>query len=165
MSFIDFLFSLFTEVKETPKSKEPIGIGEVGVNLIKDYEKLMLKAYLPTPNDVWTIGYGHTHTAKPGQVITAAKADVLLRNDLDWVEKTISDLVKVQLTQNQYDALSSFIFNIGRTQFQNCTALRRLNQGDYTGAADAMLWFNKQKGKTLNGLVKRRERERQLFLS
>lgn len=138
------------------------------IDHIKKWEQLRLKAYLPTQHDVWTIGWGHTATAKKGMVITEAEAEALLRKDLAWVEDTIADLVKVPLTQKQYDALAGLIFNIGRGNFQKSTVLKRLNAYDYAGAADAFLMWNKQRqgGKmvVLKGLVRRREDERAMFI-
>lgn len=140
------------------------------IDLIKKHEGLRLQAYLPTPNDKWTIGYGHTKLAHKGMVITEARAEELLRLDTIWVEKTIATEVKVPLNQNQYDALASLIFNIGGLQFKRSSVLRRLNEGNYQAAADAFLMWTKQKNKTtgkmdtLNGLVKRRNEERALFL-
>lgn len=135
------------------------------IDIIKKHEGLRLEAYLPTPNDVWTIGYGHTHTTKQGMKITAGQAESLLRKDIAWVEKAVNTLVVVPLTQNQFDALSSFVFNVGEGAFSSSTLLRLLNSGDYEGAANQFLRWNKQKGRVLNGLTKRREEERKLFLS
>jgi lysozyme len=97
--------------------------------------------------------------------ITAGQAESLLRKDITWVEKAVNKLVVVPLTQNQFDALSSLVFNIGEGGFANSTLLRLLNAGDYEGAANQFLRWNKQKGVTLKGLTKRREEERKLFLS
>lgn len=139
------------------------------IDKIKDHEKLRLTAYLPTKNDVWTIGWGHTKTAKQGMVITEAQAEQLLRQDLDWVEATIKRLVKVPLKQNQFDALASLIFNIGGGAFTKSTVLRKLNAGDYKGAADAFLMWDKQRDRQtgqmtkLRGLTIRRNEERALF--
>ena len=135
------------------------------IDIIKEHEGLRLEAYLPTPNDVWTIGYGHTHTTKQGMKITAGQAESLLRKDITWVEKAVNKLVVVPLTQNQFDALASFVFNVGEGAFSSSTLLRLLNAGDYEGAANQLLRWNKQKGRVLNGLTKRREEERKLFLS
>lgn len=134
------------------------------VNIIKKHEGLRLEAYLPTPNDVWTIGYGHTHTTKQGMKITQAQADKLLYMDLAWAEEAVNTLVKVPLTQNQFDALVSFVFNVGAGAFSKSTLLRFLNMGDYTNAAAQFLRWNRQKGKVLNGLTRRRQEERELFL-
>lgn len=134
------------------------------VEMIKKSEGLRLEAYLPTPNDVWTIGYGHTKTAKPGMRITAEGAEALLLHDLTWVEDVIDLYVEVPLTQNQYDALCSFIYNLGGTNFSKSTMLKMLNKEDYQGAADQLLRWDKQKGKVLRGLTTRRKEERELFL-
>lgn len=135
------------------------------IDIIKKHEGLRLEAYLPTPNDVWTIGYGHTHTTKQGMRITEAQAEALLRKDIAWVEEAVNKFVVVPLTQNQFDALASFVFNVGEGAFSKSTLLRLLNSGDYEGAANQFLRWNKQKGRILKGLTKRREEERKLFLS
>jgi lysozyme len=135
------------------------------ISLIKKHEGLRLEAYLPTPNDVWTIGYGHTHTTKQGQKITEAQAEALLRKDITWAEEAVNKSVVVPLSQNQFDALVSFVFNVGAGAFGSSTLLRLLNSKDYEGAANQFLRWNKQKGVALKGLTKRREEERKLFLS
>ena len=163
LNLIAFLFG------RTPTLGVPTRVSDI--DHIKKEEQLRLTAYLPTPNDTWTIGWGHTKKAKRGMVITEEEAEELLRFDLKWVEDTIADLVKVPLTQQQYDALAGLIFNIGRPNFKTSTVLRRLNASDYVGAADAfMLWTkqrNKKTGKleVLNGLVSRRTEERKMFLN
>lgn len=139
------------------------------VDAIKEHEELRLTSYLPTKDDVWTIGWGHTKNAKPNMTITVAQAEQFLREDLTWVEDTIDKLIKVPLTQNQHDAVGSLIFNIGGGSFSKSTVLRKLNAGDYRGAADAFLMWNKQRDRAtgkmnvLRGLTKRREQERDLF--
>lgn len=141
------------------------GVSKVrDVSLIKEFEGLYLEAYL-CPAKKWTIGYGHTKTVKPGMKITEAGADALLRHDLAWCEDAVNDNVKVPLTQNQYDALVSFIFNVGAGAFKRSTLLRKLNAGDYAGAANEFPRWNKGGGRVLRGLVRRREAERKLFLS
>lgn len=114
-----------------------------------------------------TIGVGHTSAAGepkvvPGMTITAEQSDQILANDLGKVEKQVSDLVKVPLNQNQFDALVSFQFNTGG--LGKSTTLKKLNAGDYQGAADAMLnWSKANNNPTL--LLPRRKRERELFLT
>ena len=142
-------------------SGAPTGIKDV--ELIKESEGLRLQAYLPTPNDVWTIGYGHTKTAFKGMSITKAGAEALLLHDLAWVETAIDTYVQVPLNQNQYDALASFIYNVGATAFRKSTMLKLLNKGDYAGAAGQFPRWNKQKGKVLKGLTTRRQKEQTLF--
>jgi len=132
-------------------------------DLIKEAEGLELKAYL-CPANVWTIGYGHTgDDVWPGLVITLAEAEALLTKDLKRFEGYIDKYVKVPLTQNQFDALVSFVYNIGAQAFIESTLLKKLNAGDYEGAAAQFPRWNKAKGKVLAGLVKRREKELKLF--
>lgn len=153
----------------TPKKPQIIVKGKApkkvkNIDMIKEHEGLRLQAYLPTPNDVWTIGYGHTGSAHKGMVITEERAEALLRQDIAWVEDAINKNVVVPLTQNQYDALASLIYNIGAGAFAKSTLLRMLNMGDYAGAAEQFGRWNRQKGKVLNGLTRRRQEEKELFL-
>lgn len=134
-------------------------------NLIKKWEELRLEAYLPTPNDVWTIGWGHTRTAYKGMTVTKEQAAVLFDEDVRWVENALAKHVKVELTQNQYDALASLVFNIGETNFRNSTLLRKLNAGDYEGAANEFHRWKYQNGVVLRGLVRRRAEEAEYFLN
>ena len=133
------------------------------IEIIKEHEQLRLKAYLPTKNDKWTIGWGHTKGVKPGMVITEREAEQMFYEDLAWVEAAIKKYVKVPLNQNQYDAVGSFVFNIGETNFARSTFLRKLNAKDYTGAANEFPKWKYQKGVVLNGLVRRRADEKALF--
>lgn len=142
-------------------------INQEGLDLIKRFEGLRLEAYQDAVG-VWTIGYGHTRTVRPGQTISEAEAEDLLRQDLDTFEEAVSRLVKVPLNENEFSALVSLTFNIGEGAFGRSTALKRLNAGDRKGAADAMEWFNKvrQGGQfvELRGLTRRRAAEKALFL-
>ena len=141
-----------------------------GIALIKAHEGLRLEAY-PDPAHGWkvgTIGYGHTSAAGPpkverGMKITEAGADAILRQDLAKFERYVLDAVKVPLNQNEFDALVSFTFNLGPGNLRSSTLLRKLNAGDRAGAADEFGKWVKAGGKTLPGLVKRREAERALF--
>lgn len=143
-------------------------ISENGISKLKVEEGERLTGYKDT-RGIPTIGVGHTGIVdgKPvavGMVISKDKSSDLLRSDLAWVEKSIATNMKVPLNQNQYDALCSLIFNIGPTAFANSTVLKRLNSGDYKGAADAfMMW--KKAGNDPERLLPRRQRERALFLS
>lgn len=158
-----FFFSVPKEIAKVEEAKS-MRIGKAGLDLIKKWEGVKLTAYMPTPNDVWTIGYGHTKTARPGMTITLQQAEELLVQDLKWVEEALAKHVKVPLNQNQYDSLASFVYNLGETNFASSTLLRKLNAGDYLGAADQLPRWNKQKGKVLRGLTNRRAEERSLFL-
>lgn len=140
-----------------------------GIALIKEFEGCKLTAYQDSVG-VWTIGYGWTQPVdgKPiraGMTIKQETAERLLKTGLVSYENDVSRLVKVGLTQGQFDALVSFMYNLGSRSLSTSTLLRKLNAGDYAGAADEFLRWNKAGGKVLNGLTRRREAERALFLS
>lgn len=137
-------------------------IGAKGLALIRSYEQLRLVAYLPTPDDVPTIGWGHTKGVAMGLTCTPEQADVWLDEDCDWAEGAVN-AVDVSLSQDQFDALVSLVFNIGAPNFTTSTIRRMLVGGDYTGAAGQFKRWNKQKGKVLNGLIRRRAEEEELF--
>ena len=139
-------------------------ISNDGLALIKSFEGLRLKSYR-CPAGVWTIGYGHTITAKPGMTITEVEADALLCRDLQHFEKCVSKHIAVPLEQHQFDALVSFCYNVGCGALMKSTLRRKLNAGDYEGAADELLRWNKAGGKELRGLTRRREAERAMFLA
>lgn len=133
-------------------------------DVVREFEGLRLEAYLDT-GGVWTIGYGHTgEEVRRGLTIDLAQAETWLTEDLREAEGYVSKLVKVGLTQNQFDALVSFVYNIGGTAFSKSTLLKKLNAGDYEGAANQLLRWNKDNGKVIGGLTNRRKKERELFL-
>lgn len=144
-------------------------ISQDGINLIKHFEGCRLKAYLDSVS-VPTIGYGHTKGVKEGMIITETKAEELLKQDLEYFENRVLDLVKVNLTQHQFDALVSFAFNVGEGNLKKSTLLKKLNntiffrQTEVEAIADEFLKWNKAGGKVLAGLTKRRQAERSLFL-
>lgn len=140
-----------------------------GIAMIKQFEGCKLTAYQDSVG-VWTIGYGWTQPVdgKPiraGMTIKQETAERLLKTGLVSYESDVSRLVKVNLIQGQFDALVSFTYNLGARSLSTSTLLRKLNAGDYSGAADEFLRWNKAGGKVLNGLIRRREAERALFLS
>jgi lysozyme len=137
-------------------------INKEGLELVKEFEGLKLTAYL-CPANVWTIGYGHTATARKGMTITAERAEELLRQDIERFEKAVSRLVKVPLNENQFAALVSFTFNLGEGALQRSTLLRKLNAGDYDSVPTELNRWNQAGGKVLNGLVRRRKAEGELF--
>lgn len=142
-----------------------LSTGPQGIELITQFEGLRLESYKDAVG-VWTIGYGHTGPeVRAGQKITKEEAIQLLSQDLRWVEDTINEKVKVRLTQNQFDALCSFIFNVGGTAFGKSTLLLALNAGEYEKAANEFLRWDKSKNGVLPGLTKRRRAERELFLT
>ena len=142
---------------------------EKGIALIKQFEGCKLTASQDSVG-VWTIGYGWTQPVdgKPiraGMTSKQETAERLLKTGLVSYESDVSRLVKVDLTQGQFDALVSFTYTLGARSLSTSTLLRKLNAGDYAGAADEFLRWNKAGGKVLNGLTRRREAERALFLS
>ena len=139
-----------------------------GISLIKGFEGKRLNAYYDGVG-VWTIGFGTIKypngvRVKKGDTCTEAQAESYLKNDLVKFENAINRLVKVPLNQNQFDAISSFTYNLGETNLSSSTLLKKLNAKDYAGAADQFLRWNKAGGKVMNGLTRRREAERNLFL-
>lgn len=137
-------------------------VSKTGLDLIKEFEGLRLKAYQCQAN-VWTIGFGHTRDVKAGDVITAEAAERMLVDDVDVFELAVSKAVTVPLTQNQFDALVSLAFNIGATAFANSTMVRKLNNN--MDAADEFLRWRYVNRVESPGLLRRREAERALFLS
>nr|WP_311527988.1 lysozyme [uncultured Ralstonia sp.] len=144
----------------------PRTTGEQGLALIKESEGLRLSTYLDAVGKP-TIGYGHL--IRPGETfngpISQQQAEALLRKDLADTEQGIGKAVRVSITQGQFDALASFVFNLGAGRLRSSTLLRKLNAGDYAGAANQFLLWDKAGGKPLKGLTKRRQAERKLFLS
>lgn len=132
------------------------------VDFVKSFEGFKANAYL-CPAGVWTIGYGTTENVRPGDTVNEFEAEALLYGDLLEAADAIDDLVDVELTQHQYDALCSFIYNVGREAFRNSTLLKLLNAGNYTAAAAQFQRWNKASGKVLAGLSRRRESEREMF--
>jgi lysozyme len=135
-----------------------------GLNLIKNFEGLRRQAY-KCPAGIWTIGYGHTTDVNVGDVITEMQAISLLSQDVAESERAVNQYVHVPLTQNQFDALVSFVFNLGVGDFRSSTLLKKINAGDDDGAAQEFGRWIHVDGKTLPGLVRRREAERVLFLN
>lgn len=133
-------------------------------NFIKTIEQLRLTAYKPTPNDVWTIGWGHTHGVKEGDICTVTTAMGWLDADLAGAVREINGLVTAPLSQCQFDALVSLVYNIGGAAFATSTLLRVLNAGDYESAANEFLRWDHQAGVELAGLLTRRTHERERFI-
>lgn len=140
-------------------------ISQAGLQLIKNFEGCQLTAYKPVPwEKFWTIGYGHYGPdVKQGQTITQAQADKMLIDDMVRYESYVNNPAYVpltaQLNQNQFDALVSFCYNCGQGSLQKlCQKGRNLAQ-----IAAKLPEYNKAGGKVLNGLVRRRKAEQELF--
>jgi lysozyme len=135
---------------------------QAGLNLIKQFEGFRSESYL-CPANVWTVGFGTTKNVKPGMIITESQGEQLLQEDVKTFEITINNSVTVPLKQNQFDALVSFVYNVGPGNFKSSTLLKKLNAGEYSAVPNELLKWNKGGGKVLPGLTKRREAEGNLW--
>lgn len=148
----------------------PNRISAAGLDLIKEFEGYhralpdgRCTAYR-CPAGVWTIGWGCTEGVKPGMIWTREDAERALVRELARFERAVVALVTVPISQHQFDALVSFAYNCGSAALAKSTILRRLNEGDVAGAAAAFGMWTKGGGRVLPGLVRRRQREAELFL-
>ena len=132
------------------------------VELIKYFEGFEDTAYL-CPANVWTIGYGRTRNVKEGDRITEAQAERDLLEELEEFKHQVLHSVKVELTQNELDALTSWTYNLGVGNLKSSTLLKKLNAGSKDEVPAEMLRWNKASGKVLAGLTKRREAEAELW--
>jgi len=141
---------------------------EQGINMIKEFEKYSDVAY-PDPGTggaPFTIGWGHTFRVKPDQRCDRMQADYWLRHqDVPNAEQGVNRYVKVPLKQHQFDALVSFVFNLGVRNLKSSTLLKKLNARDYAGAAKEFDRWIHASGKVLPGLVRRRKEEADVFLN
>ena len=137
-------------------------ISEEGIELIKNFEGCELKSYQDSVG-VWTIGFGHTKDVKEGDEINQEHAEFMLTEEMPEYEGYINNMVKVPLEQNQFDALCSWVYNLGPTNLKNSTLLTVLNQERYKEVPQEIKRWNKAGGVVLNGLVRRREAEALLF--
>ena len=151
------------------------------IEQIKKDEGVRSRPY-QCPALLWTIGVGHVidpnHAKVPladrkqlpipagwDRVLSSEEIDDILRKDLARFEAGVSRLIKVELTQGQFDALVSFSFNVGLGNLQNSTLRMKVNRGEYEAAAEQFLVWTKAGGKVLPGLVKRRTHEKEMFES
>ena len=165
---INKLVQLHTEPSQSGEGHEDKSkVKKVLVNsdLMHHYENCKLEAYL-CPAGIWTIGWGSTgsHVYK-GLIITQEEADQLFIEDCERFVESVNSSVKVPLTQYEFDALVTFAYNVGCGNFESSTLLKKLNIGDYQGASDELLRWDKSKGKVLKGLTYRRQSERHYFLT
>ena len=141
-------------------------IGEKGAALIKSFEGCRLEAY-PDPGtggDPWTIGWGHTGPeVGPGLSISQQEADAYFVADVAKFERCVTGALLVDITQDQFDALCSFAYNVGCSAMAGSTLVKLLNNGDVEGAAQQFGRWNKAGGRAMAGLTRRREAERALF--
>lgn len=142
-------------------------ISELGFHFIREFEGFEAKAYLDT-GGVWTIGFGtikypNGKRVVKGDVCTQSEAEQWLKNDSKWVDACLDKHIKVNVTQNQFDALGSFVYNVGETAFIKSTMLTLINQNSMTAAASQFDRWVFDNGKRIQGLVNRRAKERKLF--
>lgn len=160
---VDKINALIDEIKV-----KGMKVDSAGIDLISQFEGLRLNAY-DDGVKVWTIGWGTTVypngvKVKKGDKITLEQAKQYKAHDLAKFEKAVNDAVKVPLNQNQFNALVSLAYNIGVSAFTNSTLVKRLNEGNYKAAADQFLVWINAGGKRMQGLVNRRNKEREVFL-
>jgi len=144
------------------KRNSSMNISQEGLSLIKKFEGCELEAYKCAAG-VLTIGYGSTKGIKEGDTITQEEADKLLLHEMEEYEGYINDAVTVDLKQNQFDALVSWVFNLGPANLKTSTMLKVLNNKEYDDVPAQIKRWNKAGGKVLQGLIRRREAEALLF--
>ena len=132
------------------------------IELVKHFEGFESAAYL-CPANVWTIGYGRTRNVKEGDVITELQAERDLLEELVEFGEQVLRVVDVELTQKEFDALTSWTYNLGVGNLQSSTLLKKLNAGDKNSVPSEMLRWNKASGRVLEGLTRRRQAEADLW--
>ena len=141
-----------------------MNISQEGIALIKKFEGCELEAYQDSVG-VWTIGYGHTKEVKEGNKINQDEAEHLLQEEMPEYEGYINEMVNVPLAQNQFDALCSWVFNLGSGNLSSSTLLKKLNNSEYDEVPAQIRRWNKAGGKVLDGLIRRREAEALMFMN
>lgn len=167
-----------TEEKPDPAVVDPnirpSRLSERGAELIHHFEGLhkllpngMVQSYWDALGRVWTIGWGHTKTAKKDMVVTRAEAEALFFEDMRFFENKTRYLVTADVNQHEFDALCSFCFNLGHGALSRSTLLKRVNEGRREEAANEFLKWNKAGSplRAVAGLTRRRKAERHLFLT
>ena len=171
MKLVELLLSLFNKkpdslntgpVFEAPTTPAVVG-KDTAAQFIARWEGCKLTAYQDVVG-IWTIGYGRTTNVHPGDTCTQEQADSWLAEEVETFRRGVRGAVLVPLNDNQLAACTSLAYNIGLAAFRGSTLLRKLNDGDYQGAADQFLVWNKAGGRVVQGLVNRRSAERDLFL-
>lgn len=154
----------FNKLIQNPPTQK---INRAGLNLIKEFEGFRAVAYL-CPAQVWTIGYGSTYypdrtKVKQGDRISTKEGEELLKVTVRDFENAINQYVRVPLTPNQFSALVSFAFNVGVSAFRDSTLLRKLNQKEYNEVHHQLMRWTRANKRILQGLVRRRLAESELF--
>jgi lysozyme len=139
-----------------------MNISQEGISLIKKFEGCELEAYKCAAG-VWTIGYGHTKDVKEGDSILKEDAESMLMHELQKYCNDVDIAVKVDLKQNEFDALVSWTYNLGLTNLNSSTMLKVLNEGKHDEVPAQMKRWNKASGQVKQGLIRRREAEALMF--
>lgn len=137
------------------------GIAQSTIDFITRQEGLSLTPYRDAGG--YSVGYGHFLGTEPGPTITKERAEQYLRADLARTANSINTRVRVPLSQNQFDALMSFVYNVGDGAFSKSTLLKKLNAEDYTNAAQEFRRWIYSQGNAVVALINRRKAERELF--
>lgn len=141
-----------------------LSLSAAGLVGIANFEGFSEKAYIPVAGDVPTIGFGSTEGVKMGDTITVPKAIERLHRDTGKAESAIGRCVKVPLAQYEFDAFTSFAYNVGAEAFCSSTLVKKLNAGDYAGACQELRRWVYVDGRKVQGLVNRREKEFQMCM-
>ncbi len=140
-------------------------LNQAGIDLIKQFEGCKLTTYKDATG-INTIGYGHTGPeAYTGAAISPVRAAILLEADLTRIANSVENMLIDELNDNQFSALVAFAFNVGQGNLKKSTLLRLVNTEDMGNAAKEFIKWNKAGGKVLEGLTRRREAERDLFMA
>ena len=159
----------FVSLDAPTSTERNMRTSQQGIDLIKKFESFSPKPYL-CPACVPTIGYGTTvypdgkKVTLKDKTISKEQAEALLFNDIRTFEVAVLSSVRVQLKQHEFDALVSFVYNVGVNAFKSSNLLNRLNSERRNEAADQFKQWVHAGGKALPGLIKRRDEERSLFL-
>lgn len=140
-----------------------VGVSAAGAVLIAAFEGFSALSEQPLPGDKWTVGFGHTENVEPGQQVALPQALGMLKGDLELASKTVTKYVRVPMTQNQFDALTSLVFNIGSASFVASTLLKKLNAGDMDGVDTEWMRWKYFHGVAQKGLENRRAAELAVF--
>ncbi len=136
-----------------------------GITFIKNFESCRLSSYKDSKG-VWTVGWGHTgKDVDSSTTFTQMQADIAFVNDASKAVNAVNNLVKQIISQNEFNALVSFVYNVGEGNFKSSTLLKELNNGNYVAAANEFPKWNHSGGIVVNGLTKRRLAEKSLFES
>lgn len=135
-----------------------------GLALTEQFEGCKLTAYQDSVGR-WTLGFGHTAGVLPGQTCTQEEAEAMLEADVAWAVTFVNKMVKISLTQPQFDAIVDFTFNLGAGNFEHSTLLTLVNQGNFAAAANEFEKWDRAGGQVVAGLLRRRQAEEQEFKS